>query len=403
MSSDEPRSVRPLTKRAELVDFAARLEGVDAIAFDTEFHAEQTYWPKVMLLQFASEREAVLVDPLAPEIKSSLGGFLEMLKMRRQVLVGHALERDLEIFQRLNGGLPARIFDTQVAAAMVGRGGPIGLGALLEAELGVEVDKLYSRADWGKRPLPDAQARYALEDVTHLLALRARLAEALEARGRTAWFEQEMARALDPDRYHPLAPEQAWRRVGRKPAPGTRAAQILVSVAAERERVAQEEDRPPRRILPDDVLVDLARRAPTTAKALDAQTSRRPAPNLARYADRWVEAIRTGAEAAIQPAPPVDVVDDDHRGALDLARLVAQHAARAAGVAPWLLPNLDGPFLAVLSEPPASQAKLVERLELDGWRAELLGPPLWALIGERQPVSLWSDGAGLHLPTPSSP
>ena len=379
----------PITSRADLIAFAARLEGVPEVGFDTEFHSEQTYWPKVMLLQFSTPREFALVDPLAPEVKTSIGGFLELFKMRGQTLIGHALSYDLGIFMRLNGGLPARIFDTQVAAALVGHGGPIALSSLLEARLGVTIDKLYSRADWGKRPLPPAQVAYALDDVRHLHALADSLRSELEERGRLRWLEEETARSLDPKFFLPQRPADAWKRVGRKPAPGSRARRVLEEVAAERERIAQETDRPPRRILPDDVAVDLARRAPTEAQDLDVDGRRRPTPSLGKYADRWLDAIRAGLELSQQEVSPENSEPSIHaRASADMGRMWAHWTLERQGVAPWLVEHLDERWGALVADLPQDREALRARLGLEGWRAELLVDPLWALLGERRPVRL---------------
>lgn len=380
----------PITTRAELIAFAARLDGVAEIGFDTEFHAEQTYFPKVMLLQFATPDELALVDPLAPEVKASLGGFLELIKMRGQVLVGHALENDLAIFMRLNGGLPQRIFDTQLAAALVGHGGPVGLGALLEARLGVPIDKLYSRADWGRRPLPTAQAAYALDDVRHLHALTQSLREDLEARGREAWLEEEHARALHPEAYLPRDPAEAWKRVARKPPAGTRARAVLEAVAAERERIAQETDKPPRRVLPDDLLVDLARRAPREASKLDADTNRRSAPSLGKHANRWLTAIEIGLEAALPADDEASTADPDADMAVRLGKLLVDWVLERAAVSPWLVSGLETGLRSLVVKPPADATELRSRLGLEGWRGELLTEPLWSLFGEGRRLGLAS-------------
>lgn len=404
MASDLRISTTPITRRDDLIAFAARLDGVSMVGFDTEFHSEQTYWPKVMLLQFASPTEVALVDPLAPEVKSTLGGFFEIMRMREQTLVGHALERDLEILMRLNGGLPTRIFDTQVAAAMVGQhgpngydGGPLGLGGLLEAELGLEIGKLYGRADWGKRPLPEAQARYAAEDVIHLLELETSLSAKLDARGRRPWFDAEMKAALDPKRYLPTEPDAAWQRVSRRPRSGTREHERLAALAAERERIAQEEDRPPRRVLVDEQLVDLARRGPTEKAKLDEDTSRRPSANIERYANRWLDAVKTGNEAAIRGTEPsLDGMHPDQRALVDFARSMAHWASRREGVAPWLLPAFEVALRPIVegTELPERSAFL-ETLGLVGWRAELIGDSLYDFVrGEgRLAVGANPDGS----------
>lgn len=397
MAPPKRATLAPITARRDLIAFAERLDGVREIGFDTEFHAEQTYWPKVMLLQFSTPDELVLVDPLAPEVKASLGGFLELFRMRKQVLVGHALERDLEIFLRLNGGLPVRVFDTQIAAAFVGLGGPISLAALLQARLGIEVEKLYTQADWGKRPLPPAQAAYAADDVRHLLPLAESLREELDARGRLDWVEEEHARLLNPQAYLPADPSEAWRRVGRKPPARTRARAVLEAVAAERERIARETDRPARKVLSDDVLVDLAKRAPTETKHLDSDTRRRPAPNLERYSRRWLEAIQVGLGAPLDEGPGEPLpLPAGARAAVDLGRLLAEWMLEAEDISPWLLPSLEAALQEVVRVVPRDRDALRAGLGLGGWRDHLLLEPLWQLYGERRGIRIVDGLDGLR-------
>ncbi len=390
----------PITSRAELITLAARLDGVKELGYDTEFHAEQSYRPKVMLLQFSTRDELFVVDPLASEIRGAIGGFLELIRMRGQTVVGHALEHDLEIFLRLCGGLPARVFDTQLAAAFVGRGGPIALSALLEAELSVTVEKLYSLADWGRRPLPPAQVAYALDDVRHLLPLADRLRAQLDARGRTAWLEEEHARLLEPDTFLPADPMLAHHRVGRRPPVGTRARAVLEQVAAERERIALSIDRPPRWILSDDALLDLARRAPTRPEDLSGETRRRPAPNLEKYGARWLAAVQVGLEAPL-PSPEGQEPASERSAAVGLGRWLAQWCLSEAEVAPWLLPSLDGPMRAALASPPATTEALAQALELRGWRAELLAGPLHRVLFGGGAIAV-KDGAVRIEPSPAS-
>jgi len=377
----------PLAKREQLIAFAGRLEGVEAVGFDTEFHAENSYWPKVMLLQFSTPDEVVLVDPLADEIKSAVGGFLELIRMRGQTVVGHALEHDLEIFRRLNGGLPAKIFDTQRAAAFCGHGGPIGLGPLLSALLGVDLPKAFGRADWGRRPLPEAQLGYAADDVAHLLPAKANLEAELAARGRLEWLDEEQASLLDPERYEPPRPEDAWRRMRRRGRP-SQGFGIVVAVAAERERLAQAADQPPRRILPDDVVLDWAHRAPSKKSELKGGTRRSPGPHVDRHADAWLDAIKFGQDMEVEP-PKDEAPSAEVALARDFLRFAIQVTLARAEVAPWLLEDSAEALDALVEHPVSDPAK---GLGWSGWRAELLGPRLKEITNGAPLRLVESDG-----------
>lgn len=387
----------PITQRAALIALAQRLSSVEEVAFDTEFHGETTYWPKLMLIQLATRDEVAVVDPLAHEIRPALGGLFELLRQKGVRIVGHALEHDLLIFHRITGAVPARVFDTQVAAAFLGYGDRIGLGALLEQRLGVSIDKLYTRADWGRRPLPEAQLAYAVSDVAHLFALSDALRADLDALGRGGWVEEEaQASLLNPADYEGRAPEEAYRWVSRRPADDAPEAKVLVALAAERERVAQEVDEPPRRLVPDDVLVDLARRAPTRPEDLVGGTHRRPTPALTKHQDRWLTAIRDAATAPDLAAPPRRTPEAEEAAAL--LRLILNHRLRQERLAPRLVwPQVEPRLDALLAQPPADRAALLETLGLTGWRAELLGEVLTEVLQGRQALRLTATQDGLQV------
>ncbi|MCA9549759.1 MAG: ribonuclease D [Myxococcales bacterium] len=387
----------PITQRTALIALAQRLSEAKEVAFDTEFHGETTYWPKLMLIQLATRDEVAVVDPLAHEVRPALGGLFEMLRLKGVRIIGHALEQDLLIYHRITGALPAGVFDTQIAAAFLGYGDRIGLGPLLEQRVGVNLDKLYTRADWGRRPLPEAQLAYAVSDVAHLFELTDALRADLEARGRTAWVEEEtQASLLNPADYAGRAPEEAYRWVSRRPADDTPEAKILRALAAERERVAQEIDEPPRRLVPDDVLVDLARRAPDRPEDLVGGTHRRPTPALTKHQDRWLTAIRDAAGAPDTPAPPRRSAEAEE--AANLLKLVIHHRLRHEDLAPRLVwPRVEPHLDVLLAAPPTDRAELLQTLGMDGWRAELLGDVLTDVLQGKISPRLAAGQAGLQV------
>lgn len=269
---------------------------------------------------------------------------------------------------------------------------------LLSERLGVDIDKLYSQADWGRRPLPPAQAEYAADDVRYILGLADALRDEVRERGREAWLEAEHGRLLDPEGLMPPDPDEAWRRVGRRPQKGTPAHAVLEALAAERERIAKETDKPPRRVLPDDVLVDLARRAPGKKADVDVDTRRRPAPNLERYATRWLEAVRSGLERAPEEVPQdAPSPSPDARATAELAKVLARWIFEREEVSSWLLPSLDGPLLEVAVSAPTAPEGLRQALGLEGWRAELLLEALWGFFARGQRLGVEPDGEGLRV------
>jgi ribonuclease D len=397
--SIEPRM---LETAADVAAFCERLAHEPVVGIDTEFHAEGTYFPRLLLVQLSTRHEIAFVDPVSSSLRTAdLARILETLRSHGTLLVGHALSNDLGLLLRVGRALPARVFDTQIAAAFLGGGAQVGLKDLLATKLGVELAKGQAMADWARRPLPPKQLEYAAEDVRHLLPLADVLRRELAERQRDAWVDEECALLLDPDVLAPPVPDEAWTKVRRRPREGTRPARLLQALAAERERIAQEADLPPRWILPDERLVDLAVRAPATASALREDTHRQKAPGLDRYATRWLAAIRRAEETAPDgDGPPRETkpLTPGQRGLLDLARLLVTSVAEEAGLAPALLHSCVKETLPdLLPSAPADRAELVARLGISGWRADLVGDSLWALVSGTLRAACVEDEDGLRL------
>jgi len=392
-SSPDP-GVMLISTRSELEPLVRRLEGALEVAFDTEFHGERSYWPKLMLVQIGTKDEVALIDPLAPQMSGAVEEFMALLAERGTVIVGHDLRCDLEIFNRVAGRLPRRVFDTQIAASFLGMGPSIGLGNLVHTRAGVELPKDHCMADWSRRPLPREQMTYAANDVRYLLKVADVLRRQVEEAGRGAWVEEECSLLLDPAGYEPADPARNIKNVRRRPAAGTRAAVLLEQLAVEREALALKSDRRPRHILPDDVMVDLAKRAPTEPSELVGQTNRRRPQGLTRFGDRWIKAIRRGLELPISgPSPLPSKLHDSNRAFVGLMRLFVQSRMLALDLAPSLVMNrIQKGMYAIVRDPPAGKEAFIEALGLAGWRCELFADPLWALYrGKLRPVVRHGD------------
>lgn len=361
---------------------------VDRYAIDTEFHRERTYYPHLALLQLAWDDVVVLVDPLAVE-----------LAPLRDVLVGdglcimHAGQQDLEVLERSCGAVPARLFDTQIAAGFVGYSTP-SLSKLCDGELGVRLPKADRLTDWFARPLGEAQRAYAASDVAHLGALHDRLSAELERLGRTEWVEDECQTLLDRPR-SAQAPETAWLRV--KEARHLRgvARSIARSVAAWRERTAAESDQPVRFVLSDLALVGVAQAAPADDEALrrlrgiDGRHLRNGGAAAILAAVREGEAGHGSRDDEVS-APPTSGLDNSLRPAVTLVSAWVAQVARDE--------RYDSSLLATRADIEGFlRGDGTSRLD-DGWRHELLGAPIRDLVDGR--AALAFDGAnGLVLET----
>ncbi len=249
----------------ELAALAIELRGASAVALDTEADSLHHYPGKLCLVQLADDRgRGWLVDPLALD---TLGPLAPLLADPRLVKVFHAADNDLAYLKRLYGFAVASIFDTGVAARFLGVTA-LSLDGLLTKYLDVSPVKSRQKDDWSRRPLSPAQEHYALNDVLHLIALRARLLEELRGKGRESWVDEECAalaalnvpeRTPDPDAYLSLKGARELDRRGWA---------VLRELYQAREALARQLDRPPFMIIGHDSLVALAARRPHDAAAI---------------------------------------------------------------------------------------------------------------------------------------
>lgn len=364
MSSGET----PIREPAELHRRVGSWPGGGALALDTEFVRERTYYPKLCLIQAAAAGDVALVDALAIEDGGALAPLLTD-PARPKLL--HAARQDIEALLPVTGVPLAPVFDTQQAAALLGFPAQVGYAELVRQLLGIELAKGHARTDWVRRPLSAEQLAYAADDVRHLPAL----AEALEARlvaaGRRAWLDQESAALADIALYR-VEPSAAWRRLKgleRLDAPAFAAARGL---AEWRERRAMARDLPRGWILPDAAIHELAMARPATREAL-ARLDAVPPGTVARAAPELLAAI------AAHPA------DDAHREGGDPGRpgpeqlrLQKVMQARLAAIAAEL--GIQPEVLATRRELAALARGERDVPAMTGWRQAVVGEQLLAAI-----------------------
>ena len=252
--------IHPLIETsAALVDFVDLIKGSDFIAVDTEFMRENTFWPELCLIQVADTDHAAAIDPMAAGM--DLKPLLDLLVDNEDVLkVFHAGGQDVEIIFNLTGKTPHPIFDTQIGQMALGQAEQVGYSNLVEAWIGLQLDKGARFTDWSRRPLDKRQIDYAIGDVTHLAKIFPMMLKKLVKTGRGHWLDEEMEKLADPSNYN-LDPENAWQRIkvpSRKPDVLGR----LQALAAWREREARNKNLPRGRIVKDETLADLAAHPP---------------------------------------------------------------------------------------------------------------------------------------------
>src|SRR5579872_1616040 len=231
VSTSPLRPIQPITATSELAETCRRMAQHPFVTIDTEFLRETTYYPLLCVAQLASADEAVVVDALAPGI--DLAPFYALMANEKVVKVFHAARQDIEIVWHAAKLIPHPIFDTQVAAMVLGYGDSISYEQLVQRITGDSLDKSHRFTDWTRRPLSDAQLAYAISDVTHLREVYMALVNDLGRRGRVDWVQEEMGVLTSADTYR-MDPENAWRLLKmrlRKPKEFA----VLIEVAAWRE------------------------------------------------------------------------------------------------------------------------------------------------------------------------
>ncbi len=363
--------MRIVTNTADLKALIAELENAPYLALDTEFLRDQTYWPKLCLVQVASTEVAAIIDPLADGI--DLKPFYELLKNPKIVKVFHAARQDIEIFQQQGGVIPHPLFDTQVAAMVAGYGDAASYETLARRIAGVEIDKSSRFTDWSRRPLSNKQLEYAIGDVTHLRKIYEVLDAELKKTNREAWVTDEISALQNPELYA-MNPANAWKRLKARTT-SKRFIALLASIAEWREREAQTRDIPRGRVLKDEAILEIAAHPPESADALERIRAIPKGFANSRMGKTLMEAIDLGRRAqppeGIEPEKPRRKREPS-QAAIDLLKTLLRLRAEDANVAPRLIANADDIESLAASEDEGVAA-------LQGWRAEVFGNDAQAL------------------------
>jgi ribonuclease D len=354
-----------------LAAFIQELSTAPYLALDTEFLRDQTYYPRLCLIQVAAPHAEGIIDPMAPGL--DLTPFFELLKRSDIVKVLHAARQDIEIFYLKAGVIPDPLFDTQVAAMVCGFGDAASYETLSRKLAGVEIDKSARFTDWSHRPLSKRQLEYALADVTHLRVVYEKLSAQLARSGRAAWVEEEIAALKDPRLYR-LDPELAWKRLKPRTA-NKRFLAMLASLAAWREREAQTRDIPRGRVLKDEALTEIAAHPPESGEGLERIRAVPKGFANSKLGKSLMEALEVGRH---QPPPEGLAVQAPRRrrdpspAVIDLLKTLLRLRAEAANVAPRLIANSEDIEKLAAFEDDDVPA-------LHGWRADVFGKDALAL------------------------
>ena len=377
----DPALAHPVIDTPDALDqWVTQTADAPQLFVDTEFLRERTYWPELCLVQVSDGKDHVVVDPLAFD---AAPGLRALLGRPGQTKVFHAAGQDLEVLFHAIGLVPAPLFDTQLAASLLGYGEQIGYGALIERTQGIALGKAFTRLDWSKRPLPEGAMDYAVADVAYLPAATAALQHELANKGRSDWLADDFAALADASRFeHPA--DGAWRKLKGLKRLRPNQQQGAARLAMWRERTAVARNLPRKWVTKDDVLLDLARRKPSSLeqladiRGLDAKAIRRDGQAMLdalHDADTRISALDAKDER-ILPAdaePTVDVLMGVLRRLCDQAQISPNAVTTKKDVARLLAGERD--------------------LELArGWRGRIAGKVLIDVIEGRREIRVLDDG-----------
>ncbi|KAB2885946.1 MAG: ribonuclease D [Pseudorhodoplanes sp.] len=353
-----------ITTTKHLADACERLARHPFVTVDTEFLRESTYYPQLCVLQMAGPDEAVVVDALAEGL--DLAAFFALMADEKIVKVFHAARQDIEIVWHRAGLIPHPVFDTQVAAMVLGYGDSVSYDQLVQRITGDTIDKSHRFTDWMRRPLSKAQLDYAVSDVTHLRDIYQKLLADLGRRGRTEWVSEEMDVLTSPATYR-LEPENAWQRLRtrvRKP----KELAVLIEVAAWREREAKTRDVPRGRVLKDDLVVDIAVQAPTTMEKLGALRALPKGFERSKWGQEIPELVKRALARDPKTLPSLERPKPapNSSAIVELLKVLLRMTAEQHGVAAKVIATVDD-----LDRIAADDNADVPALK--GWRRELFG------------------------------
>jgi ribonuclease D len=383
---------RLITEPAQLADLCDRIEASSRIALDTEFVPEYTFAPQLCLIQIATENTLAAVDPFElPDLER----FWSLLVDPAREVVVHAGKEEMNFCYAQTGRLPSPLIDVQIAAGLVGLGYPLSLENLLQKLVkSAKLNKGETRTDWRQRPLTESQVEYALDDVRYLLAVRDRLGDHLTRLGRSAWLDEEMERfrnsVLRRD-------DERWRRVAGAGGLGAKELAVLRELVEWRDSRARRLDKPTRWVLRDDLLVELARRQPTSIREMH---NLRGMGSLGQgvLANDVLGAVQRGLDTPSEQWPermrrreaPEDTM------VLKILSAALIHLAQSRQVAPSLLGSNDDlkelVDMLLLESPVDPPPKLAQ-----GWRGQVCGDYLRDLLHGRVHLRIVAAGGKLRL------
>ena len=366
------------------------------LALDTEFVGEDTFIPRLELIQVATAATAAVIDFPAVQASGSLDVFWELICDAKIEKIVHAGRQDLDLFAIHAGQIPKPFFDTQIAAAMVGYGAQVAYANLVQRLHGKKLAKAHTFTNWSARPLSDDQIAYALEDVEFLLSIHTHLQDRLSTLGRLEWVSEEFARLETAVGEKSREPQERYQRIRGWDTLKPKGAAVLRELAAWREAEARRRNVPRGRVLRDEVLLQLARHPPKSVNELrglrgvhSSEVDRHGGQLLATITSALALPPSAWPEVPCERKP-----DPESTGVVELLQAVLKARAAEEGIAPTMLATSAD--LQTLVEAKQNRTALDVPI-LRGWRRQLAGDLLLQVLDGAVTITVDRTSGALRM------
>ena len=366
------------------------------LALDTEFVGEDTFIPRLELIQVATADTAAVIDFPAVHASGSLDVFWELICDTKVDKILHAGRQDLDLFATHAGQIPKPFFDTQIAAAMVGYGAQVAYSNLVQRLHGTKLAKAHTFTNWSARPLSDDQIAYALEDVEFLLSIHTHLLDRLSTLGRSEWISEEFARLETAVGEKSREPQERYQRIRGWETLKPKGAAVLRELAAWRETEARRRNVPRGRVMRDEVLLQLARHPPKSVNDLRGLRGVHSS-EIDRHGGQLLASITSALAlppSAWPEVPSERKPDPESTGIVELLQAVLKARAAEEGIASTMIATSAD--LQMLAEHKQNRATLDVPI-LRGWRRQLAGDLLLQVLDGAVTISVDKTSGALRM------
>ncbi len=365
-----------LTTQEELISLTEKLKDCNVLAIDTEFVREKTYFHRLGLIQVAGEGVCAAVDPI--KIKD-LNPLLEVFKQKDKIKVFHAGKQDIEILYRLCGKVVSPIFDTQVAASLLGWGTQISFAKIVYKAIGKKIGKSETYSDWCHRPLRQSQIDYALNDVLYLLPVYWRLLEKLNELDRVDWVYEELRPLEDEKNYQLPDPHKQFMRIKNYRTLKPKNLAVLREIAAWREEEAKKRNCLAKAVVRDEPLLEMARNLPDSLEKLSTIRGLHP-KEAASKGEKIINAIQKGLNVPKSDYPVIPESNNysTSRGVEELIAAYVQIRSEELKIEPNVL--ADRKTIHSFVRGHEQEDDLEDHPLFRGWKRDLIGDDLHHIL-----------------------